>query len=259
MPGSGNPVASNRVDKTVVKAINLLETLAGSRDPVGVTELGKQLGLTKSNTHRILQTWLHLGYVQVCPHSGKYKMSLKIWEVSNQVIDQLNLRDIALPYMRDLLQKFNETVHLSVLDGAEVIYIEKLDSNQPVRAYSSIGGRAPAYCVATGKVQLAFESDEVLTEISKNIQPFTPNTLNDLQSLSKEMEKIRKNGYSLNLGEWRSSVCGLAAPIRVRSGVVAAIGISGPMERLKKKTLTSFAPDIIEAADKISRQLGYLQ
>ena len=248
-----------RADKTVVKSITLLERLAEANEPVGVTELSKILGFTKSNTHRILQSWQYLGYVQICPNSGKYKMSLKIWEIANQVIDKLNLREVALPHMRELLEMFNETVHLSVLDGAEVIYVEKLDSNQPVRAYTSIGGRAPVYCVATGKVLLAHKTEETIAEAAKNMQQFTANTIHTCQSLVSEMEKIRKCGYSLNLGEWRSSVCGLAAPIRNRTEVIAAIGISGPIERLGKKTLTSFAPEVVEAANKISSQLGYLQ
>ena len=250
---------NTRVDKTVVKSINLLEILAEANEPVGVTELSKILGFTKSNAHRILQTWQYLGYVQACPKSGKYKMSLKIWEIANQVIDKLNLRDIALPHMRELLQKCNETVHLSVLDGAEVIYIDKLDSNHPVGAYSSIGGRAPAYCVATGKVLLAHRSEETIAKVAENMEQFTANTIHTYPSLISEMEKIRKNGYSLNLGEWRSSVRGLGAPIRTQSGVIAAIGISGPVERLKKKTLTLFAPEVVAAANKISTQLGYLQ
>jgi len=250
---------SDRVDKTVVKSVNLLEVLAKNPEPMGVTELGKILGLTKSNTHRILQTWRKLGYVRLNEKAGKYQVSLKIWEIANQVIDKLSLRDVAMPHMRALLEKFNETVHLSILDGFEVIYIEKLNSNQPIQAYSSVGGRAPAYCVATGKAQLACKDDAFLIKAADDLQKYTKSTITNRESLLKEVQKIRKSGYALNLGEWRSSVCGLAAPIHDRSGVIAAIGISGPIDRLKKKTLTSYSPEVIAAANSISTQLGCLQ
>ncbi len=109
------------------------------------------MGLTKSNAHRLLQTLVGCGYVRNLAQSGRYELTLKVWTLGAAVVGRLDLKTVASEYMERLCQLSGETVHLSVLDGAEVMYIDKIDSPQPVRAYSRIGGRVPAYCVATGK------------------------------------------------------------------------------------------------------------
>ena len=142
------------MNNTLVKGMQILEELADRKETVGVSELALQLGMGKSNVHRTLQALVELGYV--VNEGGSYRASLKMWELGARVIARLDVRQAALPAMHWLLDQSRETVHLSVLDGDQVMYVDKLDSPEPVRAYSEIGGRAPAYCVATGKVLLAW-------------------------------------------------------------------------------------------------------
>jgi len=246
------------LEKTFVKGLELVEALARSDRPRGVTELAVEMNLTKSNVHRLLKTLEHKGYLRRDAGTGHYGLSLKLWELGSSVVSQLDLRRAALPHLQRLADHTRETVHLSLLDGCDVVYVEKIDSPQPVRTYSRLGGRAPAYCVATGKAMLAFAPDAVIRAAARSIHPFTSRTVRNEKALRAELERVRAAGFAVNQGEWRGAVCGVAAPIRDISGaVIAATGVSGPAERLKPRRIKTLAPAVVAAADAISRALGY--
>jgi IclR family KDG regulon transcriptional repressor len=246
------------VDTTFVKGLQVVETLSKHPQLSGVSDLARHLGLTKSNTHRLLQTLVACGYARNLDQSGRYELTLKVWEIGAAVLDRLDLRTVAAEYMEALCQVSGETVHLSVLEGAEVIYIAKIDSPHPVRAYSRVGGRAPAHCVATGKALLAHAPDLLIDEIARELRPFTRLTITTPSKLRAELGSIRRAGYAANRGEWREGVCGVAAPIWNASGkVIAAIGLSGPADRFKPRSLKRFAPSVVSVAQQISSSLGY--
>lgn len=248
-----------QMETTLVKGLSLLEVLANSPSFSGVTELAKQLNITKSNAHRLLQTLVACGYARNLGQSGRYELSMKLWQLGSMVINRLDLKTIGAEYVGSLSQVTGETVHLSILEGTEVVYIDKVDSPQPVRAYSHVGGRAPAHCVATGKALLAYASAQLIEEISLQLAPITPKTFTSPRGLIAEMESIRTNGYAVNKGEWREGVCGVAAPIWDASGrVCAAIGISGPADRFKSRRIKQLAPTVIDVARQISARLGYV-
>jgi DNA-binding IclR family transcriptional regulator len=242
---------------TLLNGLRLLEALATSPEPRGITELGEQLGLVKSNVHRLLEALASKGYVRQDPASGRYACTLKIWEFATLVYERFDVAAVARPHIAELAQRTKETVHLSVLDEGEVVFLDKIDSPQPVRAYSRIGGRAPAYCAATGKALLAFAPRDVIDMVSRRLKRHTPRTITDPQALERELLRVRDIGYAVNRGEWRESVGGIAAPIFGPSRqVVAAVGISGPVERLPVSRLREFAPRVIATAEGISLALG---
>ncbi|MBX3568054.1 MAG: IclR family transcriptional regulator [Rhizobiaceae bacterium] len=244
------------MDKTLLKGLAMIEALANSRNPRGVSDLAEEMDLTKSNVHRVLKTLESAGYVAQLPATGRYKLSLKLWELGSKLISRLELKREALDVMERLSDSSRETVHLSILDGAEVIYIDKIDSPEPIRAYSTIGGRAPAYAVATGKALLAFRQPDPVGQLE--IVPFTPNTVRNAKELSTELGRIRAQGYAINTGEWRDGVSGVAAPIYGPDGVVeAAIGISGPTIRFKPKRVKLLVEEVVAAAATISSRLGH--
>lgn len=246
------------MDTTFVKGLRVVETLAKHPHLSGVTELARHLGLTKSNTHRLLQTLVASGYVRNLEQGGRYELTLKLWELGAAIVDRLDLKTVATEYMERLCQVSGETVHLSVLEGSEVIYIAKIDSPHPVRAYSRVGGRAPAYCVATGKALLAYAPATLIDQISLELKPFTALTITTPNELRTDLEKMRQAGYAVNRGEWRDSVCGVAAPIWDATGqVCAAIGLSGPADRFKPRSLKQLAPTVVSVAQQISSRLGY--
>ncbi|MET0209183.1 MAG: IclR family transcriptional regulator [Burkholderiaceae bacterium] len=254
------------MNNTLIKGMQLLEVLAQRQGGAGVSELAAQLGMGKSNVHRTLQALVDMGYIVNEEGRGNYRASLKIWELGAHVIARLDVRQAAAPAMQWLLAESRETVHLSVLDGNEVVYVDKLDSPEPVRAYSEIGGRAPAHCVATGKALLAWRDGGAVAvtaaaKAAKKSVPlsvaFTPATITDSVELARELERIRAQGYAVNRGEWRISVWGIAAPIADGTGrTVAAIGISGPATRVKPNRVKPLGGLVTEAARRISDTLA---
>jgi DNA-binding IclR family transcriptional regulator len=160
--------------------------------------------------------------------------------------------------MAVLAEESAETVHLSVLEGQDVIYVDKIDSVQPIRAYSMIGGRAPAYAVATGKALLAAQPAQYLDRLPDPLPRFTPNTIVSKELLKAECAKALRVGYAVNRGEWREGVGGLAAAVYdAFERPVAAIGISGPLDRLSVARMKEMAPRVIDAAAQLSKALGY--
>jgi DNA-binding IclR family transcriptional regulator len=247
------------MDKTLLKGLLVLEAVAGQNgESVSIQALAIQLGLTKSNAHRTLQTLAHAGYAVRDETTGNYRSTLKLFELGAKQLAHLDVRRLAGPTMRRLADVTAETVHLSVLDGDTVIYVDKIDSPQPVRAYSVVGGRAPAYCVATGKVLLAFQTEDYLERRVNELKKFTPATITDRAALQAELGRVARSGYAVNRGEWRETVGGVASPIFDGLGaVVAAIGISGPLERLGQKRIKALTPDVLRAGADISRAMGY--
>jgi len=246
------------MDTTFLKGLRMLQALSLSDRPRGVTELARELDLTKSNAHRLLKTLVHAGYAQNNAETAKYSATLKVWELGSHVLSQIDVKSAAGAYLQSLADKTGESVHLSLLVEGSVVYIDKIDSLQPVRAYSQIGKGAPAYCVATGKALLAFQDEGVIERISKKLDDHTSRTITDPEDFKREMARIRQLGYAINRGEWREGVCGVGAPIRDASRqVIAAVGISGPESRMKATFMREQAPAVIQAADLISRALGY--
>lgn len=245
------------MDKTLLKGLEGLERLVEAGRPLGVTAFAELCGLTKSNAHRILRTFAAAGFLRQNAETREYVPSLKLWELGSRTVVDLDLRTQAADVMRWLANETRETVHLSVLDGNEVVYLDKIDSPEPVRAYSRIGGRAPAYCVATGKAQLAYADPATLEVMLGQMERHTPNTIVDPETLRTELASIRTVGFAINRGEWRESVWGIADVIRVRMAIVGAIGISGPSFRLDDaERLERLAGLVHEAAQRVSRQLG---
>jgi len=253
--GAAAPPPQPRVDTTLVKGLNLLETLAFSRTPLGVTQLASMLGINKSNVHRLLRTLSIAGYIVQQP-DRTYRANIKLWRLGNEVLQNLDLSAHAIDVMQELVDSCDESVHLAVLQGFEVVYVEKLESDQPVRAYTRKGGSAPIHCVATGKALLAYNYRRLRKAMSSRLEKMAPNTITTIEALDAEVEKILKTSLAFNLGEYREDVHGLAAPIHGPDGtVMAAIGISGPKSRLSAQRLRSLGPTVLKAADEISRRI----
>lgn len=247
------------MDKTLLKGLSVLETLAqmDGQHPT-IETLAERVQLTRSNTHRTLQTLVHAGYVERDPVNGGYCATMKLFALGVRHVNRLDLRKIAQPFMQKLAKQCGETVHLSVLDNLDVIYIDKIESEQPIRAYSMVGGRAPAYAVATGKAMLAAEGDTGLLRLQQVLEKFTPHTLSDISALEKDLKKATKNGYAINRGEWRAGVGGLASPIfNGLQRPVAALGISGPTDRLTPARMKELAPLVVDGAAQISAAMGF--
>lgn len=221
------------MDKTLVKGLQVLEFVARSDRNVRIADVAAGLDLTKSNAYRALKTLEHVGFLRQDPSTKDFMAGMKIWELGIEVGNRFDVRARAAESMRDLAVVSLETVHLAVLDGAEVIYVDKIDSSEPVAAYTRLAGRAPAHCVATGKALLSHLSEAQLAPLLEDLPRHSEFTIVDPAALRADLAASRQRGYAVNRGEWRESVWGIAAVIADAAGdSIAAIGVSGPRYRL---------------------------
>lgn len=247
------------MDKAFVKGLKLLEALAVSEEPRGVSDLARELGFTKSNVHRLLTTLLLHGYVRQNQNDNSYEITIKLWELGNHAMARLDLLKVARPILSELARSTGESVHLAVLDDTEVVYLDKIESAHHIRAHTRVGARAPAFTMATGKAILAHLPDTYLQRFEPHFQKYTSTTRTSIAELTEDLDFVREHGYAIvPHGDWREGVAACASAILGQKGVVAgAVGVSGPDSRIKLKTLKELALQAREAARKISVSLGY--
>jgi len=246
--------------KVLDKTFSILDILLQHGSSMHMTEISEKLGLYPSTIHRILDTLKHRGYVEQDPKSQKYRLGLKLLELGMAKLHQMDLAREATPYLKELVKQCNETVHLGVLEGGEVLYLAKEESSQTIRMISYVGRRAPLHCTALGKVLLAYLSAEEREKIlgEKVLPRLTENTITDKMELEQELDKVREQGFALDREENEKDVRCIAAPIRNYQGeVIAALSISSPIFRIDKNAQNNLKEAIIETSKKISMRLGY--
>lgn len=248
------------MEKALVKGLQLMECLAASSQPRGIADLAAETQLARSNVHRIVTTLRTLGYVRQVPETSAYELTTKLWELGSQVIRRLDLIKVARPAMQALAEATRETIHLSVLDGTDVVYVDKIEGSHDIRAHTSVGARAPAYTVATGKAMLAQRPDSFLLQLGPTLRPYTQVTRTRIEDLRRDIEEVRRCGYAVvPHGEWREGIAACAAPIFGGTGeLVGAIGMSGPDSRLGPGEINAVSVHVLSAARQVSAALGYL-
>ena len=248
------------MEQTVQKALNLLEALVRSGQPRRLTELARQLGLTKPNVYRLLSTLSTLGYVKKDPLTSLYSPTLKMWEMGSLLVRDVDLVSVAGPRLRRLCDEARESVQLAVFDAGFAVYVDKVDSSHPLKAMTTIGSRLPATAISTGKALLAWAPSEALDMAFAHVKRYTPATLMRRKDIEADLAATRERGYSINRGEFRAGVAGIAVPVRDRSaGVVAAIGIWGAEANILGTRRDELAHLAMIAAREVSRDLGYIE
>jgi DNA-binding IclR family transcriptional regulator len=217
--------------------------------------------LPVSTVHRFLANLVTSGFLS-CDGDGSYHLGIACFAIGQAAVGQLDIRRLSLPYLRELNQQTRETIHLTVRHGLSAVYVEKLDSTEPLRIHSRIGAAGPLYCTAVGKVMLANmpedEQDRVLPELT--LKRLTPNTVGNLQELKTELYRVRKNGYACDLEEHEMHIRCVAAPIWDHTGSVqSSLSITAPLVRMPVTRLRQLAPLIQTAGLQISRELGFQQ
>lgn len=248
------------MDATLAKGLAVMDWLARQQRPCRVTDVAQAFGLARSNAHRTLQTLVECGWAVQDPATSAYRAGWRLFELGALVEAAADLRMLLNPQLAALAAATGETIHLAVLDGAQIVYIDKFDSPLPVAAYSRVGGRAAAACVASGKALLSAldEPLEALAARVGKLEPHTPNSITDVAALRAELLRTRERGVALNREEWRLGVCGLGAPVfDVRGRPVAAIGISVPSIRFGRAQVRTLSERLLEAAGQAAGTLGY--
>jgi len=251
--------------QSVERALQLIEILT-EREEAGVTELAARLGIGKSTAHRLLATLKEYGYVSQKGSTGRYHLGVKLFEIGSAIVNRMGIREQAMGIMEFLAGKYNETINLAILDGLEIVYIDKIESSEPLRMGLRVGTRVPAYCSALGKCILAFSGAEAQEEYLAKawaegyLVRYTANTIVDPEELRKAFADIQARGFSLDDQEYIQGIRCVASPILDHRGkAVAAISLAGPTVRLTLDRIEKeIAPDLIYAGRKISRALGHL-
>jgi IclR family transcriptional regulator, KDG regulon repressor len=244
------------MDTTVAKGLSVLELLARADGPVRLSTIAEQLDLQKSNVHRLLATLTELGYVTKEPESGRYALTLRLWELGSAVLAMHPAKRAAAPYMQELHAATSETVSLTVLDGEDVLYLDKIVAPRVLRFTTRPGSRAPAVLVAPGKALLAHEPDALAIIKRAAKQPMNGKKI-DVPSLITELEAVRRNGYSVSKSSLTPGLIGIAAPIMGRDArAAAAISVSGPAERLTDKKIREVVEAVLNACARIAETAG---
>ncbi len=252
---------SEYVVQSVDRALDILEAFNYNEEELGVTELSHKLNLHKNNVFRLLATLETRGYIEQDRKTGNYRLGIKTFEVANVFLHHLGLRRQARPILEELVGKCNETAYLAVTEGTDVVYVLMQETSHTVRVIPRLGHRLPAYCTASGKIQLAYESKDRLRELFQGypLRRLTANTIADLDRLLDHLAEVARQGYAVDNEELEEGVCCVAAPVRDYSHkVVAGVGLSGPVLRFPMERIQNdLVPLVKEAGVKISQRLGY--
>lgn len=237
------------------KGLRILEVLTTAENGKGVTEISRELEMTKSNAFRLLRTLTALGYAKAMPNKN-YCATMKVWQLGQQLVDQMDLRSLAAPQLKSLSQLTGETVYLAVRDGLMVIYIDKIESSKPIRSFTPRGGSAPIHCVGTGKALLAEEYDLLRDQIRDNLVKHTPITITSLKKLDADMSATRERGYAIDFGEYRDRIHSYGSVIRLPNGEpVGALGVSVPDVNLEGDREHEICLAVKQAAEDVSKSL----
>lgn len=246
--------------QSVDRAMDLLEALAFASEPIRLTDLAAQLGLHKSTVHRLAATLERRGYVEQDPQTGRYRMGLRLVEVGGAALSTLSVAKVGRPIMERLARQVGETVNIAVLQGTEVLYVDKVETDQSlIRMSVQIGKRSPVYCTAVGKVILA-HNPELVPACLQGLQMrrLTPHTITTPEQFYEHLRHVANVSYAMDDEEHELGLRCVAVPVRDYMGrVVAALSVSGTTVRINRDRLTQLIPLLQGAGREISARMGY--
>jgi IclR family KDG regulon transcriptional repressor len=244
---------------SVATALRLLKAFSEDEVDIGISDLARRLGIAKSTAHRLSVTLVSEGMLEQDRANGKYRLGVGLFRLGALVRRRMEVSNEARPFLYELREKINESVHLAILDGSEIMYVYNLESTHAIRMRSDLGVRKPAHCTAEGQAILAFQPPEVIEQvIAAGLAPRTPNTITAAEKFLRALAVVRQRGCAIEDEESELGMVCVAAPIRDDAGdVVAAVGVAGPVTRLTRRSVATIVPHVIAAADQVSARLGY--
>lgn len=251
-----HPSAS--AESSVGKALALLDCFDADDRTVGVTEMARRVGLPKSTVHRLALALVESGYLQR-GDDGRYRLGIHLFELGHRVTAADTIRRRAAPVLHDLSRATGETSHLAILDGSDVVYLEKVDGSYPLDVPSRVGNRNPAVATAVGKAILAWKSRHgLLTLAGRGLPVYTSRSLQSVDALLREVQEIRRSNLAIDDGQRAVDLVCVAAPVRDRTNtVVAGISLAGLRERLTVERRVELASHLRAGASRISAGLGF--
>lgn len=256
---SPDSASEANLSQTVLKALDVIECLASTKRPMSAPEVAKQCQMSRPTVYRLLSTLQSRGYVTNVEH--EYTLGTRFLSLSRVLLESFELSDLVQPYLRELSDLSGETTYMSILDGTKVLYINKVESTQPIRTNCTIGTRNPSYSSSMGKALLAFlpdaERDALLDKLE--LVKHGPKTITDRDELLADLQRTRERGYAIDDNEMEDNVRCVGAPIfdHMRRPI-AAMSVSGPAYRMTMERMEMLSRHVVEITQAISRQLGYM-
>ena len=256
---------STATSQSLERGLAILSSFNSERPLIGVSELSRELELSRSTAHRYIATLAQLGYLQQDPDSRRYRLGPKVVDLGFSAINSMDVREISAPYLRQLSDETEHTVNLAILDGIEVVYIERCRTTGPgqrdIDLNLHVGSRLPAYCTAMGKAILAFVPEARLDELIDRIEfaPRGPNTLTSPAAFREELARIRESGIAVNDEELAYGLRSIAAPIHSHADeVVAALNLAVHRTMVAMDELIAhYGPAVSRTARDISLGMGH--
>lgn len=244
--------------QSVLNAFKVLEEVA-VRQPIGVSELARLLGLPKTTVHRALTTLQVAGWLRTSGEDlPRWSLTTRALNVGSHVSPLLGLRETAIPVMARLRDVTGESIHLSILEGDKIYLLERLNSPNIVRTVNKIGGSAPLHASATGKAVLASMPAELVEQvIAAGLESFTEHTITDPDRLRAELAEVRQRGYATNLSEWRPDVIAVGRAICDHGGrPFAALNVSAVASRTSETDIERYGRLLVEATAEVEARLA---
>jgi IclR family transcriptional regulator, pca regulon regulatory protein len=251
-----------RYSQSLERGLAILACFSAERLLLGIAEIADEVGMRRSTTHRYVMTLVALGYLEQGA-KRKYRLSLGVTDLGMSALSTTGLREHSRPLLQELRERSGYTVSLVVLDGVEVVYVDRARSFRRTQSLDGLGpgSRLPAYCTAMGKLLLAHlplgEQQKLFAEMT--LLKCGPSTITSKRGLRVELERVREDGLAVDDEEFAAGHLAVAVGVRDEAGeVVAALGMSGDASMISLADLVGqLPPHLISTADRISGQLGY--
>jgi len=245
---------------TVRNALRVLKVFRDAPGDLGVSDLARRVELGKSTVYRLVSTLASEGFLTQDPSTGRYRLGLVLAELGAAATIDKDFHAAAIGPLEELWKLTGETVQVALLDGRQVVFVERIESPHTLRLFNEVGRRNWAHASSTGKVLLAFLPEDELDRLLEGWQlpAVTPHTITDPAALEEELDRVRARGYSQNTNESSVGIVSVGAPIRDATGrVIAAVSSAGPSLRLQATAMESHVGAVLVAAEAISRNLGW--
>jgi IclR family pca regulon transcriptional regulator len=251
--------------QSLERGLTILSSFKSARPLLGVSELARELGLSRSTTHRYVATLAALGYLEQDPPTRRYRLGPRVLDLGFSAINSMELREISVPHLQRLSDETGHTVNMAILDGADIVYVERCRSSRlgqrEIDLNLHVGSRLPAYCTSLGKVLLAYLSREKCEAVLDGVELTQrgPNTLTKRRDLLAELDQVRLRGLAVNNEELAFGLRSIAAPVRGHSGqAAAAINLAAHRSWMTIEELVKrFGPPLQQTAADISARAGY--
>ena len=244
--------------KTLSKAIDVINIFENEAEALTITEISKRTTINRTTLYRILYTLRSRGYIEMDVETGKYSLGLKLVQLSSLVLQRSGIKQVARPFLEQLRDDLNETVHLVIHNEGKAIFIDKIEVSRTIFMGSFIGWIAPLYCTASGKLLLSYQSKEYIDHYlsTHSFKAYTQNTLTDKDKLREELNHINREGISVDNEEIVEGLTCFAAPIVDKQGnILASVSVSGPTSRMVANN-EDIVSTLIQNAKSISDKLA---